>query len=153
GEARRVGAWPAAEIEQARTGRDARIDFRPEPRAHRAERRVVGVRAVVAGRDSVERPLRIEERVAEHHVHGALLHEVLSEHTQRSHTGLAPTSRRSRNRRKLSDTIRSSGISRMLPTTPWKKHGRTLPLASTTTETHGAEHETAGNGASPRSAA
>jgi len=49
--------------------------------------------------------------------------------------------------------IRSSGVSRMLPIESWKKHGRTLPFASTTTDTHGAVHYTAGNGTSPRSAA
>ena len=37
----------------------------------------------------------------------------------------------------------------MLPIGSWKKHGRTVPSASTTTDIHGALQLTGGNGAEP----
>ena len=67
--------------------------------------------------------------------------------------GLAWTSNVWRNARRFSATIDPIGACLMLPIESWKKHGRTDPLDSTTTDTQGALHDTRGNGASPASAA
>jgi hypothetical protein len=44
-------------------------------------------------------------------------------------------------------TIDDSVSWRTDPIIWWKKHGRTIPSASMTTDTYGALHETGGNGA------
>src|SRR5205823_4489123 len=49
--------------------------------------------------------------------------------------------------------ISSSVFSRMFPSAAWKKHGRTVPSASTTDDTQGALHTVVGNSPRPFSAA
>ncbi len=143
---------PAAEIQHARFHRHDGFHCAMHARTHRGQRAVVRVRSVVAHRHAVERVLCVDE-AWRHDAHGALLHDVFSEQTQRTQTGSAPTSNDLRNVRRFRATMDAIGASRTLPMDPWKKHGRTEPFASTTTETQGALQVTSGNGSAPRNAA
>ena len=112
----RIRARAAAEIEDVR-GRPGPGSDSLMCSARIAQR--IGfsrIRAPVAGMN-VERPLCLDER-ARHDAQGALLHDVFSEQTQRTQTGLAPTSNDSRNARRLRLTIVPSDACRMLPMEP-----------------------------------
>jgi hypothetical protein len=121
---------------------------------HLAKNLVFSVGPIVGRGNPIERASRFEQGLFRgYDCHGACLQPVFNEHTHRRHVGSAPTSNPRRNVRKFSLTMRASGFVRTFPTGSWKKHGRTPPPASTTTDTHGALQRTGGNGRSPRSAA
>ena len=145
---------PAAEVQEACTRQHRPLEHGAHPQAHRPQNRIAFVRPIVGRRHTVEGANGVGERLfGRYDAHGACLQPVLSEQTHRRQIGFALTSNTSRNARRLPPTISSSGVSRILPIESWKKHGRTAPSASTTTDTHGALQRTGGNGSSPVSAA
>src|SRR5712692_9217080 len=86
-----VAPRAAPEVEDVRPGPDRRLEGTKRPLAHLTECGILIVRPVVGGRDAIEGALGVEKRLI-YCSHGAALHPVLIEQTQRLHTGLAPTS-------------------------------------------------------------
>lgn len=118
-----IGPRSAAEIEQMAAGVHVAFDRAPQPKPHRREQRILDVRAVILACNPVERALRFGE--GGYDVHGACLHPVFSEHTQRSQVALVSTHNDCRNVRNVPPTMSASGVERILPIGSWKKQGLT----------------------------
>src|SRR5689334_16271791 len=147
-----VCSGTTSEVEHVRAGRCMLLEQTKRALTHVAQRAVARIRAVVGRRHPIERATGLQERVVTHrahracsaHAHGAFLQPAFSEQTQRWQTGLLATVSDLRKDDRFRLTIVSSGSSRTLPIGSWKKHGRTRPSASITTDTHGALHVTGG---------
>src|SRR5262249_47081079 len=139
GQEDRVGARATADIQDALA--------RPEDPGvvsmqHAAHPGVALDLGVIPGRDGVVREGALGqagERLPRDNVH-----------THTLQIGFVVTSR-SRRKATASGEFRMSsrGCSWILPRLLWKKHGRTVPSASTTDDTQGALHTVSGNSPSP----